>query len=263
MSCRTRDRSSLRRWNAETAGRKTRGDGIYVKLGFRNAELGIADCATSRPGPTSMYVVCWIQSICSPRSILQHPHDTIMLPIATQTLVNASTGVHKQALPRKPRVYSLEPLHSRALALAREKFDLVLPNEPGFEGWRTEAEGLMARNAEVSASDTRVLKSNKLRYISKQGVGVDNFDLDELKKCDIPLMNTPGVNVSSGYFPVRDELICQTTAVAELALGLILDVARRVSTIDAMIRDGKKVTKLDGWSGQVSRCNRLTGVVPS
>lgn len=191
------------------------------------------------------------------------PHDTTMSPIATQTLVDTSTGVHKQALPRKPRVYSLEPLHSRALALAREKFDLVLPNEPGFEAWRTEAEGLMARNAEVSASDTRVLKSNKLRYISKQGVGVDNFDLDELKKCDIPLMNTPGVNVSSDHFHVRDELICQTTAVAELALGLILDVARRVSTIDAMIRDGKKVTKLDGWSGQVSRCNRFTGVVPS
>lgn len=122
-----------------------------------------------------------------------------MSPIATQTLSDSdvSTGPHKPSTPAaKPRVYSLEPLHSRALALAREKFDLVLPNEPGFEEWRTEAEGLMARNAEVSASDTRILKDNKLRYISKQGVGVDNFDLEELKKCDIPLMNTPGVNVS-------------------------------------------------------------------
>lgn len=47
-------------------------------------------------------------------------------------------------------------------------------------------------------------------------------------------------------------LLSKTTAVAELALGLIMDVARRVTAIDAMIRDGKEVTKLDGWSGQVS-----------
>lgn len=51
-------------------------------------------------------------------------------------------------------------------------------------------------------------------------------------------------------FPMS--LSSKTTAVAELALGLIMDVARRVTAIDAMIRDGKKVTKLDGWSGQVS-----------
>jgi hypothetical protein len=93
---------------------------------------------------------------------------------------------------RKPRVFSLEPLHSRALALAREKFD----NEPDFDQWPYQAEGLMARNAEVSPAQTKVLKENKLVYISKQGVGVDNFDLDELRNCGIPLMNTPGVNVS-------------------------------------------------------------------
>lgn len=92
-------------------------------------------------------------------------------------------------------MFTLEPLHSRALELAREKFDLVLPDDPAFETWRTEAEGLMARNAEVTAEDIKVLSANKLRYISKQGVGVDNFDVDELKKYNLPLMNTPGVNV--------------------------------------------------------------------
>jgi D-3-phosphoglycerate dehydrogenase len=90
----------------------------------------------------------------------------------------------------------LEPLHSRALKLAREKFDLVLPDDPDFARWPTEAEGLMARNAIVSADNIRVLQANKLKYISKQGVGVDNFDVDELKKYNLPLMNTPGVNVS-------------------------------------------------------------------
>jgi hypothetical protein len=59
----------------------------------------------------------------------------------------------------------------------------------------------MARNAEVSPAQTKVLKENKLVYISKQGVGVDNFDLDELRNCGIPLMNTPGVNVSNWIAP--------------------------------------------------------------
>jgi hypothetical protein len=69
----------------------------------------------------------------------------------------------------KPRVFSLEPLHSEALALARERFDLVLPGEHGFERWRQEAEGLMARNAVVTREDVEVLAKSRLRYISKQG----------------------------------------------------------------------------------------------
>jgi lactate dehydrogenase-like 2-hydroxyacid dehydrogenase len=119
-----------------------------------------------------------------------------MSPTAVTETDASETTMLKSQSTRKPRVYSLEPLHSRGLALAREKFELVLPTDADFKDWRTQAEGLLARNAEVSASDTRELKDNKLRYIAKQGVGVDNFDLDELKRCEIPLMNTPGVNVS-------------------------------------------------------------------
>jgi phosphoglycerate dehydrogenase-like enzyme len=99
-------------------------------------------------------------------------------------------------LARRPKVFTLEPLHSRALALAREKFDLVLPTDAEFDAWPTQAEGLLARNAVVSPENTKILKENKIRFISKQGVGVDNFDLDALKECGIPLMNTPGVNAS-------------------------------------------------------------------
>lgn len=124
-----------------------------------------------------------------------NPPKQLFTPLIKMSPI-ATTDVSLTAKPRKPRVFSLEPLHSRALTLAREKFELVLPTDPGFAEWRVRAEGLLARNAEVTAEDTRTLKENKLRYIAKQGVGVDNFDLDELKRCGIPLMNTPGVNVS-------------------------------------------------------------------
>lgn len=129
----------------------------------------------------------------------------------------------------KPTVFSLEPLHSQARALAEEKFDLVLPDNPRFTRWRTDADGLMARNAVVTPEDVAVLAVNRLKYISKQGepmertrgqrrtvadataatgVGVDNFDLPSLQEHGIPLMNTPGINAQ---------------AVAELTLALILE----------------------------------------
>ena len=143
---------------------------------------------------------------------------------ATMNGHNARPNGHAQTNGhRKPRVFTLEPLHSEALALAREHFDLVIPGDNDFDNWREEAEGLMARNAVVSPADVAVLARNKLKYISKQGVGVDNFDLDALKEHGIPLMNTPGVNVSfinRTVCPLSDR---QASAVAELALGLIIE----------------------------------------
>lgn len=47
---------------------------------------------------------------------------------------------------------------------------------------------------------------------------------------------------------------------AELALSLIMDVARKVSAIDGRIRAGIAVTKLDGWSGQTLNGKKLAVV---
>ncbi|RXK38682.1 hypothetical protein M231_03992 [Tremella mesenterica] len=149
------------------------------------------------------------------------------------------------AVKAKPRVYTLEPLHSQALELAREKFDMVLPDDEGFHEWREKAEGLLARNAMVTPEDVEVLKAHKIRYIAKQGVGVDNFDLPSLKAAEIPLMNTPGINA---------------TAVAEMALTLLMDVARSATTVDRRIRRGDKVNKLMGWEGQLIR-GRTLGII--
>lgn len=146
--------------------------------------------------PFTVIVVCFLYKSSRQRTLIICSSNSSMSPIAIDLPDYSSTTTGKSAAIRKPRVYSLEPLHSRALSLAREKFELVLPSESGFEAWRTQAEGLLARNAEVTASDTRELKKNNLRYIAKQGVGVDNFDLEELQRCEIPLMNTPGVNVN-------------------------------------------------------------------
>lgn len=107
---------------------------------------------------------------------------------------NGTSGIHA-----KPRVFALDPLHSEALTFAEKHFDLVLPCDEGADQWREEAQGLLVRGSYVTAEDLEraaSTKGGKLKYISKQGTGVDKIDTVNARKLGIPVMNTPGVNVS-------------------------------------------------------------------
>ncbi len=64
----------------------------------------------------------------------------------------------------------------------------------------------------------------KLQVISKYGAGVNNIDLKSATERGIIVTNTPGVNSS---------------AVAELTIGLMLDVARHISDSDRKMRQGQ------------------------
>ena len=64
----------------------------------------------------------------------------------------------------------------------------------------------------------------KLQVISKYGAGVNNIDLKSATERGIIVTNTPGVNSS---------------AVAELTVGLMLDVARHISDSDRKMRQGQ------------------------
>lgn len=63
--------------------------------------------------------------------------------------------------------------------------------------------------------------AQRLKVISKYGVGLDNIAVDYATKLGIMVTNTPGTNNS---------------AVAELTMGLILDVARHISYSDRKVR---------------------------
>lgn len=65
--------------------------------------------------------------------------------------------------------------------------------------------------------------ANKLRVISKYGVGIDNIDLEEAKRRNIVVTNTPGAN---------------SNAVAELTVGLIINVLRKINLSDKRTREG-------------------------
>lgn len=64
----------------------------------------------------------------------------------------------------------------------------------------------------------------RLKAISKYGVGVNNIDVDYANRKGIMVTNTPGANSS---------------AVAELTLGLLMAACRRICISDRGIRQGK------------------------
>ena len=64
----------------------------------------------------------------------------------------------------------------------------------------------------------------KLKVISRCGVGMDNVDLEAAKAKGIKVYNTPNG---------------PTLAVAELTVGLMLNVIRKVSEMDVTVRSGK------------------------
>lgn len=73
----------------------------------------------------------------------------------------------------------------------------------------------------------RMDRAPKLKLIQKLGVGVNTIDLDAARARGIAVANLPGVNA---------------TAVAEMTLGLLLAVLRRIPALDSATRAGT------GWS---------------
>lgn len=85
-------------------------------------------------------------------------------------------------------------------------------------------DGAVGVVAGTNAFDEAVLRRlPALRVISRCGVGLDNVDLRVAHELGIQVLTTPG--------PV-------TAAVAELTVGLMLGLLRRVAEADRLIRDG-------------------------
>jgi D-3-phosphoglycerate dehydrogenase len=86
---------------------------------------------------------------------------------------------------------------------------------PGIDGYIAGLDGIDA-NA-LRAAD-------RLKVISRYGVGIDNVDLDAARSRGIIVTNTPGAN---------------SISVAELALGLILALARQIPEAVEAVHQGK------------------------
>jgi D-3-phosphoglycerate dehydrogenase len=86
-----------------------------------------------------------------------------------------------------------------------------------------DADALVVRSA-VQVDDALMEHAPKLRVVGRAGVGVDNIDADAATRRGIVVMNTPGANA---------------VAVAELTIGLMLALARKVPAANASMHAGK------------------------
>lgn len=82
-------------------------------------------------------------------------------------------------------------------------------------------DGYIAGVDEVTADV--IASADRLKVISRYGVGVDNIDLEAAKQHGIIVTNTPGANAAS---------------VAEMAIGLALDLTRGMTTAIDQTRKG-------------------------
>jgi D-3-phosphoglycerate dehydrogenase len=93
----------------------------------------------------------------------------------------------------------------------------------GLPAALADADALVVRSA-VQVDDALLDHAPRLRVIGRAGVGVDNIDTDAATRRGIVVMNTPGANA---------------VAVAELTIGLMLALARKLPAANSTMHAGK------------------------
>jgi glyoxylate reductase len=126
-----------------------------------------------------------------------------------------------------PRIYVARRVLPRVLAELRRSFE-VAGHEEDWPPSRDEVlersrgcDGLLTTPSEKVDDELFVAAGPQLRVVANQAVGFDNVDLEAATRHGVLISNTPGV---------------LTRATAELTLTLILDLLRRVSEGDRLIR---------------------------
>jgi phosphoglycerate dehydrogenase-like enzyme len=123
-----------------------------------------------------------------------------------------------------PEVWVLDPIAPSVLDEIAKYANLVRPEEVRGRDWTASADGLIVRGTPVTAFQLE--RAERLRIVAKHGVGLDNIDVTAARSRGIIVENTPGANALS---------------VAELAIGLALCLARRITQQDRALRVGERL----------------------
>lgn len=124
------------------------------------------------------------------------------------------------------KVYVLDPFHQAGVAYLRQHADIVRWDELSVREWQAHADGVVVRRSRIG--DTELGKAGRLKVIAKQGVGIENIDLEAARRRGVVVCNSPGIN---------------SETVAEMSLALGLAVSRRIAEFDRMIRAGDVVER--------------------
>jgi len=129
----------------------------------------------------------------------------------------------------KKKVFLTRTLHGFALKTLKEKYQIEIHSGKipipltKLRSKIRDVEGLICFPYDIINKDTMECAKN-LKVISTYSVGFDHIDTEHAKKKKIRVGYTPEV---------------LTDATADLAFSLLLDISRRVSEGDRIIRDGR------------------------
>jgi D-3-phosphoglycerate dehydrogenase len=131
---------------------------------------------------------------------------------------------------QNPTVYVVDPYHDAAITKLKEQasINLVPHDDPRKKDFLDHATAVLVRSETTINAESIRRAHSGLKYIVKQGVGVDNIDIFAAQEKGVQVFNTPGLNGE---------------AVAELTIALAMCVARRVCEFDRRIRNGEKVIR--------------------
>lgn len=119
------------------------------------------------------------------------------------------------------RILVTDGLAENGLALLRREAEVI--QATGLSGLGG-VDALVVRSRTTVSREVLSAASPRLRVVGRAGAGVDNIDLQAARELGVVVVNAPGASA---------------TAVAELTLGLMLSLARRIPTAHAGLQRGE------------------------
>jgi D-3-phosphoglycerate dehydrogenase len=128
----------------------------------------------------------------------------------------------------RPIVGLTQPIHPDGLALLENQAEVRLAadiNADTLRALAAQCDGLIAR----TLLPPDILEGGRLKIVVRHGVGVDFIPVARATELGVPVANVPGAT---------------TEAMAELVVGLILALARKIAEQDRRVRAGEWAFRL-------------------
>ena len=124
------------------------------------------------------------------------------------------------------RVLISDPIDDEGVKILSD-VGFIVDNQPGLDKTKlasiiNQYDALIVRGR--TKVDANLIRSSKLKIVGRAGVGLDNIDLQEAKEKGVTVLNTPSA---------------PTTSVAELTVGLMLCLLRKIPFADHSMKEGR------------------------
>ncbi|TMI40663.1 hydroxyacid dehydrogenase, partial [Candidatus Bathyarchaeota archaeon] len=129
---------------------------------------------------------------------------------------------------RALRVLISDPIDDEGVKILSDA-GFTVDNQPGIDKTRlasiiNQYDALIVRGR--TKVDANLIRNSRLKIVGRAGVGLDNIDLQAAKEKGVTVLNTPSA---------------PTTSVAELTVGLMLCLLRKIPFADRSMKEGRWV----------------------